>query len=413
METINTAIKLLFKNCFMVVLDLKDAYYHIPIYAGHQRYLRVAVRLDGVIRHFQYRALPFGISVAPRVFTKVMAEVMAHLHESNILIIPYLDDLLIVGKTADHCLEQLHKVMSALERLGWMLNVKKSRLQPMTVQRFLGLTLDSQVQECRLPQEKIDRLHLQVLNASKNPTMSLRRAMSLLGSLSSCIPAVRWAQYHTRILQGEGHHVRVFSDNRVTVAYINHQGGTRSKSLMCVADRLFHLAEQHLLSLTALHIRGAENTTADFLSRNTLRQGEWSLNGSIFNLIVERWGQPEVDLFATKENRKVAQFCSLNPRENPLSVDALLIDWNFRLAYAFPPLSLLPLVVRKIRKDKATVIIIAPFWPRRTWFPCLRAMSISDPWVLPDIPDLLSQGPVYHPRAVGLHLTAWILSGRC
>ncbi|CAJ0933041.1 unnamed protein product [Ranitomeya imitator] len=156
--------------------------------------------------------------------------------------------------------------------------------------------------------------------------------------------------------ENRGHHVRVFSDNRVTVAYINHQGGTRSKSLMYVADRPFQLAEQHLLSLMALHIRGAENTMADFLSRNTLRQGEQSLNGSIFNLIVERWGQPEVELFATKENRKVTQFCSLNPRENPLSVDALLIDWNLRLAYAFSPLSLLPLVVRKIRKDKATVI---------------------------------------------------------
>ncbi|CAJ0954917.1 unnamed protein product [Ranitomeya imitator] len=51
--------------------------------------------------------------------------------------------------------------------------------------------------------------------------------------------------------------------------------------------------EQHLLSLTALHIKGAENTTADFLSRNTLRQGEWSLNSTIFDLIVERFPVPE------------------------------------------------------------------------------------------------------------------------
>ncbi|XP_073405955.1 uncharacterized protein [Dendrobates tinctorius] len=403
--------------------------------------------------------------------------------------------------------------MSALERLGWLLNIKKSRLQPMRVQQFLGLILDYEKQECRLPPEKLVRLHYHVLNASNNPTMSLRRAMSLLGSLSSCIPAVQWAQFQSRTLQGEvlahqrvlggylegqltlsrntreslewwldkdnlsrgvpweydifriittdaspsgwgahmseilvqglwehhqiemssnlkeltaveqaakrllvylqGHHVRVFSDNQVTVAYINHQGGTRSKPLMNVAERLFQLAERHFLSLTALHIKGKENITADFLSRNLLRQGEWSLKTSIFDLIVQKWGQPERDLFATMENRKVRQFCSLNPRENPLAVDAFLIKWDFRLAYAFPPLSLLPLVLRKIRRDRARVIVIFPFWPRRAWFSSLRTMSVSEPWVLPDIPDLLSQGPVFHPQVAGLHLTAWSLSGHC
>ncbi|CAJ0956315.1 unnamed protein product [Ranitomeya imitator] len=54
----------------------------------------------------------------------------------------------------------------------------------------------------------------------------------------------------------------------------------------------------------ALHIKGKENVAADFLSRNVLKQGEWSLNEDIFNLVVRRWGQPVVDLFATRNNRK-------------------------------------------------------------------------------------------------------------
>ncbi|CAJ0950962.1 unnamed protein product [Ranitomeya imitator] len=290
METINSAIKMLFNHCFMVVVDLKDAYYHVPIHEHFQRFLRVAVSMGGQIRHFQFRALPFGLSAAPRVFTKLVAEVMAHLRESDILIIPYLDDFLI------------------------------------------------------------------------------------------------------------GHHVKILSDNQVAVAYINHQGGTHSESLMRVADRLFQTAENHFLFLTALHIRGTENIKADFLSRNTLRQGEWSLNNCVFDQIVHKWGHPEVDLFATRDNRKTTKFCSLNPRENPLTVDAFLIKWDFQLAYAFPPLGLLPLVVRKIREDRARVILIAPFWPRRAWFTWLRIMSVEDPWVLPDIPDVLYQGPISHPQ---------------
>ncbi|CAJ0958648.1 unnamed protein product [Ranitomeya imitator] len=86
----------------------------------------------------------------------------------------------------------------------------------------------------------------------------------------------------------------------------------------------------------ALHIKGKENVAADFLSRNVLKQGEWSLNEDIFNLVVRRWGQPVVDLFATRNNRKVKLFCSLNPRENPLAVDAFLIKMGFSTGLCFP-----------------------------------------------------------------------------
>ncbi|CAJ0923773.1 unnamed protein product [Ranitomeya imitator] len=63
-------------------------------------------------------------------------------------------------------------------------------------------------------------------------------------------------------------------------------------------------------------------------------------------------GLPDIDLFAARKKRKVEQFCSLNSRENPVMVDAFLRKWDFNLAYAFPALSLLPLVVRKIREDR-------------------------------------------------------------
>ncbi|CAJ0964540.1 unnamed protein product [Ranitomeya imitator] len=302
--------------------DLKDAYYHVPIHIDHQKFLRVAVSLAGTVEHFQYQALPFGVAVAPRVFTKIMVEVMAHLHEQDILIVPYLDDLLIVGHSESHCTDQLQKVMDALHKLGWMVNIKKSRLQPRKVQEFLGYVIDSSQQECRLPDTKVAKIKQLVTRAINNPLVS-------------------------------GRHVRLLSDNRVTVAYINRQGGTRSSTLMEVANPIFQVAEVHLLSLTALHIKGSINTKADYLSRNMLRQGEWSLNPAIFSQIIQLWGCPEIDLFANRENKKLHQFCSLNPKDNPYAVDALLISWHFRLAYAFPPLNLISLVLRKIREDKA------------------------------------------------------------
>ena len=40
MDTLNTITKLVDKNCFMASIDLKDAYYSVPIPAPHRKYLR-------------------------------------------------------------------------------------------------------------------------------------------------------------------------------------------------------------------------------------------------------------------------------------------------------------------------------------------------------------------------------------
>ncbi|XP_069616023.1 uncharacterized protein [Ranitomeya imitator] len=201
MESIRSAIKNLFPNCYMVVLDLKDAYYHIPIHYLFQQFLRVAVCIEGQIRHLQYKAMPFGLSMAPRVFTKLLLEVMSFLRVKDTLVIPYLDDLLIVGKDPLQCEQRLREVVVSLQSLGWLVNWEKSRLQPVKCQKFLGLLLDSADQICKLPEDKKISIVDKVSLAIENRSMSLRQSMSLLGSLTSCIPAVQWAQAHTRPLQ--------------------------------------------------------------------------------------------------------------------------------------------------------------------------------------------------------------------
>ena len=49
-----------------MLIDLKDAYLHFPIHPSHLRFL--AFRYKEV--DYCFRALPFGLSMAPRVFYK-------------------------------------------------------------------------------------------------------------------------------------------------------------------------------------------------------------------------------------------------------------------------------------------------------------------------------------------------------
>lgn len=72
-------------------IDLSDAYLHIPIHLESRKFLRFAI--EGKI--YQFRALPFGISVAPRLFTKVVSILLGYLRQRGLHPHAYLDDWLI------------------------------------------------------------------------------------------------------------------------------------------------------------------------------------------------------------------------------------------------------------------------------------------------------------------------------
>jgi hypothetical protein len=64
-------------------------------------------------------------------------------------------------------------------------------------------------------------------------------------------------------------------------------------------------------------------------------------------------------------------------------------------AYAYPPLSLLPLVLHKIQTSCCTVIVIAPRWPRRSRYVHIPDLLVDFPLALPEVPDLLMQDKRY------------------
>ncbi len=81
--------------------------------------------------------------------------------------------------------------------------------------------------------------------------------------------------------------------------------------------------------------------------------------------------------------------------------------------YAFPPVSLLAQTLCKIREDEEQVLLVAPYWPNRTWFPELMLLATAPPWPIPLRKDLLSQrrGTLWHPRPDLWKLHVWSLDG--
>ena len=113
MEDHRTAQHLLRPNEYMVSLDLKDAYFLISVHKNYRKYLRFKFQE----KLFEFNVMPFGLSIAPYVFTKLLKPILQHLRNKNIRIVAYLDDLLIISKTKKECLKNLQMTQKLLEKL--------------------------------------------------------------------------------------------------------------------------------------------------------------------------------------------------------------------------------------------------------------------------------------------------------
>ena len=134
-----------------------------------------------------------------------------------------------------------------------------------------------------------------------------------------------------------------------------------------------------------------------------------------FNLLVQTWHLPQVDMFATKYNCKLAQYVSPVPDPNVLAVDALTVSWENLDMYAFPPVSLLGKVVSKLSDHLyKRVILIAPGWPNMPWLWDLVELSSQIPLCLPNHPNLVTQlfNKARHRNLANLNLHAWLLEPR-
>ncbi len=102
------------KEQFPFPIDLKDTYFHVSILPRHRPFLRFA--FEG--RAWQYRVLPFGLSLSPRVFTKVVECALTPLREVGIRILNYLDDWLILAQSREQLGDHRDLVLRHLSQLG-------------------------------------------------------------------------------------------------------------------------------------------------------------------------------------------------------------------------------------------------------------------------------------------------------
>lgn len=199
MEDIRTASKLVSKFDFMANIDLKEAYFFIPIHSSSRKYLRF--KFQGQVYEFQ--CLAFGLSSAPYVFTKLMKPVTTYLRNEGHRLVIYLDDLLCIDSTFIGCSNKVNEVVNLLEKLGFIINHKKSDILPSQQKIFLGFEIDTIDMALKLPQTKRRKILEIIKSLSKKQCILIREFAKFLGLLTSACPAVDYGWAYTKQFERE------------------------------------------------------------------------------------------------------------------------------------------------------------------------------------------------------------------
>ena len=126
MDRLHTRKDLLRKNDWMTKLDVKDAFFMIPIHSSSGLALCFPVQ-----NHlYQFTCLPFSLSCAPRVFTKTLKKALTLLRELGVRLVAYIDDILVMAETKEKSRDHMEGLLYLLENLGFMIYPEKKITTP-------------------------------------------------------------------------------------------------------------------------------------------------------------------------------------------------------------------------------------------------------------------------------------------
>ena len=193
-ETIRTSLQ---QGEWVTTIHFKIAYFHVPIQEQSRKYLRFHVQGQT----YQFKALPFGLSTAPLEFTVIAKEVKRMAIHRGMRIHQYLDDWLVRATSQQACLQDTQNLVKICEKLGWLVNLDKSELDPKQIFDFVGYQFDLEAGRVRPTPDRWQNLQEKILKLLSLPVCPVRQFMSLIGLLTATEKQVHLGRLHMRPIQ--------------------------------------------------------------------------------------------------------------------------------------------------------------------------------------------------------------------
>ena len=199
MHTIRDVLQLIRKNCFMISIDLKDAYHTIKIREDFQCFLKFNFK-DQL---YNYTCYPNGLGPCPRKFTKVTSVPMAEVRKIGHPISGYIDDFIMIKMTKIACFEAGISTANMFQTLGFVIHPEKSQLEPTQKIIFLGFVIDSVTMTISLTEKRRNALHSLLLNILRLKSPTIRYVAKVIGHIISALPASKFGSLYYRDLEND------------------------------------------------------------------------------------------------------------------------------------------------------------------------------------------------------------------
>lgn len=197
MDSLKCVTGLMTQGCYMASVDIRDAYYTVPVAPEHQNYLKFLWR----DKLYQYTCLPNGLASAPRIFTKLLKPVFKVLREEGHLSSSYIDDCYLQGDSFDECRVNVRDTTLLFEKLGFPIHYEKSVLVPAQILTFLGFVLNSVTMTVQLTTERKEKLKNACLKLIEKDTCKIQNLAEVIGLIVSSLPGVEYGPLHYRSLE--------------------------------------------------------------------------------------------------------------------------------------------------------------------------------------------------------------------
>ena len=516
MESLKQALHMVRRGAYLASIDIKDAFYSVPIHIEHKKYLKFM--WDGII--YQFSAMPNGYCDAMRVFTKLLKPIFSTMREDGLESVIYVDDSFLQGDDFWECLENILRTLEGLRSLGFVIHPEKSVLYPTQKLTFLGFVVDTVSMTVTLTDQKKDKVKNMAIGLKNSKNITIRMVSRFIGNLTASFEAVPYGRLHYRHLEwcktkalgaskhnyeapcslsqkardeiewwiynidfsfakiqsipdvdltihtdaskhlGGGwgasdgihedingrwsleeqkfsinylelkaiqlaiqsylphhtrsKHVRIMSDNTSAISYINKQGGTHCMKLNDLAVDIWEYVREAGIHVSAAHIPGKHNILADIASRKFEDAAEWMLCPNTFSNLVDVYGLPEIDMFASRLNHQLPCYASWHPDPESTYIDAMRVNWKNIYLYAFPPFSMIWPLLSKIRRERVKrALVVVPRWPTQSWYPTIMKMKVeaTSTTSIKSMTLRLPGTQKVHPMAPKLLLLAMVITG--
>ena len=329
---------------------------------------------------------------APYVFTSWQANSGSFEEVAlGIRVILYLDNILILSTTREGAKKGLAVVLEFFVALGFVVNTKKSVMDPTQSLEFLGFVIDSQWMIISLPTEKFKPIRKLAEEIHQQAHYSVRKMAQLrewwwqLTQQSWQLPFITdvWRGWERRTydrakLQGttssesecpEGVDLMDKWGSSVKRQILVHYTMGPHNRNRCIHQGVGCLfpEDDHGGAWTAAErqqwhlgmvlgewshnpcraLTWHTNVRADRESCHIIDSSDWMLGRDVFLQLEQIWGTFSINLFTTRTNAQLSAYCSWHPDPSAQTVDALSISWRDHFAYMFPPFSLIMWCLKK------------------------------------------------------------------